>query len=154
MEPKGAIRKANLTFTAVFFCLIVRHCLSPMIVDNIVTWDRTVLMAAIIAVFEVAFDLILQVVMHERAFRVTTTYTFPCMIFSLCRSVGVPICHIDKLKTLKGTVVIGLIRDEATKLAPRRGTHPEVPPFGENLADTVAHARTATQIQQPLKLPW
>ena len=53
--------------------------------------------------------------------------------------------HIDQLKTLLSTVDIGLIRDEANELAPRGETHPELPPLGENLADTVAHARTATQ---------
>ena len=56
-----------------------------------------------------------------------------------------PIWHIDQLKTPLGTVDIGLIRDEANGLAPRRGHRPEVPPLGENLADTVAHARTAIQ---------
>ena len=63
--------------------------------------------------------------MYERAFKVTTTYPFPCMIFSLCRSAGVPIWHIDQLKTLLGTVDIGLIRDEANELAPHRGPRPE-----------------------------
>ena len=38
-EPKEAIKKANLTFTAKFLWLIVRHCLSPTAADNIVTWD-------------------------------------------------------------------------------------------------------------------
>ena len=57
--------------------------------------------------------------MHERAFKVTTTYPFPCMIFALCRSAGVPIWHIDQLRTPPGTVDIGLIRDEANELAPR-----------------------------------
>ena len=38
-ELKGAIKKANLTFTAKFLWLIVRHCLSPTTADNIVTWD-------------------------------------------------------------------------------------------------------------------
>ena len=54
-EPKGAIKKANLTFTTKFLCLIVRHCLSPKAVDNIVTWDLAVLMVAMIAGFEVDF---------------------------------------------------------------------------------------------------
>ena len=36
---KGAIKKANLTFTVKFLWLIVRHCLSPTAADNIVTWD-------------------------------------------------------------------------------------------------------------------
>ena len=66
------------------------------------------------------------------------------MIFSLCKSTGVPIWHIDQLKTPWGTVDIGIIRDEANELDLRRGPRPEVSPLGENLADTVAHAQTAT----------
>ena len=54
-ELKGAIKKANLTFTVKFLWLIVRHCLSPTAVDNIITWDRAVLMAVMIAGFEVDF---------------------------------------------------------------------------------------------------
>ena len=90
-EPKGAIKKANLTFTAKFLWLLVRHCLSPTAANNIVTWDRAVLMVAMIAGFEVDFAWLLQAVMHERTFKVTTTYPFPCMIFTLCKSAGVPI---------------------------------------------------------------
>ena len=67
------------------------------------------------------------------------------MIFSLCRSAGVPIWHVDQLKTSLSTVDVGLIRDEANELAPRRGPRPEMPPLGDILADTVAQARTATQ---------
>ena len=40
-------------------------------------------MAAMIAGFEVDFAWLLQTVMHERDFKVTTTYPFSCMIFSL-----------------------------------------------------------------------
>ena len=83
--------------------------------------------------------------MYERAFKVTTTYPLPCMIFSLCRSACMPIWHVDHLKTPLGIVDIGLIRDEANELAPRRGPRPELPPLGDNLTDTVAQARTATQ---------
>ena len=82
-EPKGDIKKANLTFTVKFLWLIVRHCLSPTTADNIVTWDRVVLMEAMIVGFEVNFAWLLQAVMHERDFKVTTTYPFPCMIFYL-----------------------------------------------------------------------
>ena len=67
----------------------------PTAVDNIVKWDCSFMMAAMIARFKVDFAWLLQVVMHERPFKVTTTYPFPCMIFSLCRSAGVPILHID-----------------------------------------------------------
>ena len=144
-EPKRAIKKANLTFTTMFLWLIVRHCLSPTAADNIVTWVRAVLMVAMIAGFEVDFAWLLQEFMHERAFKVTTTYPFPFMIFSLCRSAGVPIWHVDQLKTPLGIVDVGLIRDEGNELAPRRGPRPEMPPLGDILADTVAQARTATQ---------
>ncbi|XP_069143519.1 uncharacterized protein [Solanum lycopersicum] len=67
------------------------------------------------------------------------------MIFALCRSAGVPIWHVDKLKAPQGTVDVGLIRDEANELAPRRGPRPELPPLADDLADTVAQARTATK---------
>ena len=45
-KPKGAIKKVNLTFVAKFLWLLVRHFLSPTAADNIITWDRAVLMAA------------------------------------------------------------------------------------------------------------
>ena len=94
-EPKRPIKKANLTFISNILWLLVRHFLSPIADDKIVTWDRAVLMAAMIAKFEVAFIWLLQAVMHERAFKVTTTYPFPCIIFALCRSTGVPIWQVD-----------------------------------------------------------
>ena len=89
--------------------------------------------------------MVLQEAMHERTFKVTTTYPFPCMIFALCRSAGVPIWNVGHLETPQGTVDVGLIRDEANELAPRRGPRPELPPLADDLANTVAQARTATQ---------
>ena len=126
-DPKGAIKKDNLTFMEKFLWMLVFHCLSPTAADNIVTWERAVLMAAMIAGFEVDFAWLLQEVMHERAFKVTTTYPFSCMTFALYRSAGVPIWHVDQLKTPMGTVDVGLIRDEAKELAPRRGPRQSCP---------------------------
>ena len=48
----------------------------PTVGDNIVTWDRALLMAEMIDGFEVDFALLLQEVMHERDFKVITTYPF------------------------------------------------------------------------------
>ena len=59
-ELKWAIKKANLNFTVKFLWFIVRHCLSPTAIDNIVKWDRVVLMAAMIAGFKVDFAWLLQ----------------------------------------------------------------------------------------------
>ena len=56
-----------------------------------------------------------------------------------------PIWHVDQLKTPQGTVDVGLIRNEANELAPCRGPRPELPPLADDLAETVAQARTATQ---------
>ena len=92
-ETKRAIRKANLTFMAKFLWLIVRHCLSPTAADNIVTWDRTVLMEAMIATFEVDFTWLLQAVMQERALKVTTTYPLS-FILSLSRVVAMPLAPL------------------------------------------------------------
>ena len=47
--------------------------------------------------------------------------------------------------TPQGTVDVGLISNEANELAPCRGPRPELPPLGDNLTDTVAQDRTATQ---------
>ena len=55
------------------------------------------------------------------------------------------IWHIDQLNTPLGTVDIGLIKDDSNELVSRRGPRLELPSLGENLADTVAHARTATK---------
>ena len=55
LEPKGGIKNANLTLMAKFLWLLVHHCLSPTAVDNIVTWDRAMLIAAMVARFEVDF---------------------------------------------------------------------------------------------------
>ena len=80
------------------------------------------LMAAMIAGYEVDIPWLLQAVMHERAFKVTTTYPFLCMIFSLCRSAGVPIWHVDQLKTPQGTVDVAL-----SKTRPMSWLHTEGP---------------------------
>ena len=60
------------------------------------------------------------------------------MIFSLGTSTGVPIWHVDQVKTPLGFV-------EANELDPRRGPRPELPLLGDNLVDTLAQARTVTQ---------
>ena len=74
-------------------------------------------------------------------------YYLPFPVHDIC-SLQVRRCaHMARrlARDLQGTVDIGLIRDEANELAPRRGPRPELPPLGDNLADTVAQARTATQ---------
>ena len=43
LELGRVIKKINLTLTAKFIRLLVIHYLSPIVADNIVTWDREVM---------------------------------------------------------------------------------------------------------------
>ena len=93
--------------------LLVCHQLSPTNADNVFTWDRAVFVADIVAWLEIDYARVLKSVMHERAFKTSTNYSFACLIFTLCREAGVPIWHFNTLRHLTGMVDIGLIRDEA-----------------------------------------
>ncbi|KAG5591674.1 hypothetical protein H5410_042188 [Solanum commersonii] len=118
--PRLGIRKATLTFMAKLFWLLVRNRVSPTKANNHVMWDRAVIVAALVAGVEINFARMLLAEIHERAFRTSTTYPFPCLIFQLCRDSGVPIWHCDRLVHPTGALDIGLIRDEANVAAPRR----------------------------------
>uniref|UniRef100_M1DP88 Integrase core domain containing protein n=1 Tax=Solanum tuberosum TaxID=4113 RepID=M1DP88_SOLTU len=99
------------------------------------------MVAALVVGVEIDFARMLLAEIHERAFRTSTTYPFPCLIFHLCRDSVVPIWHCDKLVHPTGALDIGLIRDEANMAAPRREPQIEVPPLGPDLADTVGQAQ-------------
>ena len=126
-----------MTFTAKFFLLLVPHRLSPTAADNILIWDRAVLVKAFVVGLEIDFAKLLIMVIHERDFKSSTTYPFACLIFHLCRNVGVPIWNCDTLCTPSGIFDIGLIRDEDNVAAPRRGTRVELQPLSENFVNTV-----------------
>uniref|UniRef100_M1DQ59 Integrase core domain containing protein n=1 Tax=Solanum tuberosum TaxID=4113 RepID=M1DQ59_SOLTU len=118
--PRLGIRKATLNFAAKFFWLLVCNRVSPTKADNQLTWDRAIMVAALVAGVEIDFARMLLAEIHERAFKTSTTYPFPCLIFQLCRDCGVPIWHCDRLIHPTGTLDIGLIRDEANVAAPHR----------------------------------
>lgn len=131
------IKKANLTFKAKFFRLLVRYHLFLTAVDNILTWDRALLVASLVAGLEVKFTKLLISVIDERAFKTSTTYPFVCTIFHLCSDVGVHIWHHDDLRTLARTIDISLIWDEANVEALRKGPRVYLHPLSKNSADTV-----------------
>uniref|UniRef100_M1DG60 Integrase core domain containing protein n=1 Tax=Solanum tuberosum TaxID=4113 RepID=M1DG60_SOLTU len=139
--PRLGIRKATLNFVAKFFWLLVRNRVSPTKADNQLTWDRVVMVAALVVGVEIDFTRMLLVEIHERAFKTSTTYPFPCLIFQLCRDSGVPIWHCDRLIHPTGALDIGLIRDEANVAAPHREPQVEVSFLGVDLADTVGQAQ-------------
>lgn len=127
----------GLNFVAKFFWLIVCNKVSTMQADNILTWDMAVMVAALVAGLKIDFARMMLAEIHERAFKTSTTYPFPCLIFQMCRDAGVKIWHYDTIFKHTWTMDIGLIKDEANLGAPRRGSWIKVPLLGENLADTV-----------------
>ena len=133
LDPRGLIKKTNLTFASKFFWLLVHHRLSSIAADNMLTWDRAVFLATLVVGLEIDVAKSLISVIHKRDFKFSTTYPFPCMIYQLCRDAGVPIWHRDVLHTPTGTVDTGLIRDEANEVAPWCGPRVDVQPLGENL---------------------
>lgn len=80
IDTRGLIKMASLTFVAKFFWLLVRHRLSPTLADNIVTWDRMILLANLVEELEIDFAHVLILVINERAFKTSTTYPFACLI--------------------------------------------------------------------------
>ena len=105
-------------FVAMYYLLLVQHHLSQTNVDNILNWDRAVLVAALVLGLEIDFVKLLITVIHERSFKTSTSYPFACLIFHLCRDVILPICHFDTLRSLVWTGYIGLIKDETNVAAP------------------------------------
>ena len=69
LDPKVFIRKANLTFTSKFFWLLVFHRLYPIAADNILTWDRAILVAAFVSGLKIDFSKLLISVIHEGRLR-------------------------------------------------------------------------------------
>ncbi|KAG5581309.1 hypothetical protein H5410_051936 [Solanum commersonii] len=95
------------------------------------------MVAALVARVEIDFSRMLLAEIHERAFKTSTTYPFPCLIFQLYKDSGVPIWHCGRVIHPTGTLDKGLIRDEANVAAPRREPQVEVPPLEADLADTI-----------------
>uniref|UniRef100_M1DPJ8 Integrase core domain containing protein n=1 Tax=Solanum tuberosum TaxID=4113 RepID=M1DPJ8_SOLTU len=139
--PRLGIQKATLNFVAKFFWLLVRNRVSPTKADNQLTWERAVMVAALVAGVEIDFAHMLLAEIHKMAFKTSTTYPFPCFIFQLCRDSGMLIWHWDRLIHSTETLDIGLIQDEVNMEAPRREPQVEV-----NLADTVGQAQGSDPI--------
>ena len=75
------------------------------------------------------------------------------MVFDLCKLAGVPVWHIDVLKTESGRVDIVLIKDEANEVAPNKGPRIEVKPLGEKLEDTVEQPKGLIRLHLSLRIP-
>lgn len=95
------------------------------------------LVGAMVSELEIDFTLVMISVIHEWDFKTYTIYPFAFLVFSICREDGVSILHCDILHSPTRTVDIGLIKDEANVVAPRRGRRVKMNLLSGNLADTI-----------------
>lgn len=113
--------QATLSFAAKVWWSIIRSRLSPTQGDNVVTWDRAVMLTSLLATLEIYFYQIIIAEIHERAFLKTTTMPFPYLIVCICREATVQVWHCDKLVEVRKTVNVGLVKDDVNPMAPRKG---------------------------------
>lgn len=104
---------------------MVHNKVSSTKADNLLAWDKEVMVATLIVGLEIDFVGMILVEIHEREFKTSTSYPFLYLIFQLCRDGGVLIRHCDTLRRA------------------RRRPPIEVPPLGENLAHMVELAQGA-----------
>lgn len=76
-----------------------------MAADNILTWDRVVMVVALVAGLEIDIANLLISVIHQRDFKTSTTYPCAYIIFQLCRDDRVPLWYYD---VLCSTIVVCL----------------------------------------------
>lgn len=94
LSPRVGIQKATLKLVAKFFWILVPNRMSLIKTDNIITWDRQVMVVVMVTWIAFDFPGLLLVEIHEKVFKLTTTYTFPCMIFKNWRNVRAPILYV------------------------------------------------------------
>ena len=58
--------KATLTFADKSFSVVVRNKVSPAQADNVLTWDKEIMVVEQVVVLEVNFSKMLLAVIHER----------------------------------------------------------------------------------------
>lgn len=105
IDPRGLIKKSTLTFLDRFFWLLVLHRLLPTNVYIVITWDREVMVEALVTELEVDFVRVVLSIIYERTFKSSTTYPFAFLIFQLFRDAKVPICHCDTLRDQWGKLI-------------------------------------------------
>ena len=93
--------------------MFVRKRVSPTKAENVLTWDRVVMVAALVAGLEIDFARILIVEIHKRPFKATTTLSFQCLIFNLFMDASVLVWYYDRFLEETKTMDISLIQKDA-----------------------------------------
>lgn len=80
--------KASLSFANKIWWAVVRSRIWPTQVDNTLALDHTVLIASIIATYDIVFAHCIVEKIHERALKRSTSFLFPCLIHKLYIEAG------------------------------------------------------------------
>lgn len=75
------IRKATLTLVDKFFSLLVRDRVSWTQADNIITYDKKIVVETMVAGLETYFAKFILAVIHKREYKTSITHPFPCLLF-------------------------------------------------------------------------
>lgn len=61
-----------LNFVDQFLWLLVQNRMSPTQADNVLTWEMTIMVAALVVGLEIYFSQMMLAKIHERAFKTST----------------------------------------------------------------------------------
>lgn len=78
-----------MIFVAKFLWLIIRYRLFSTTSDNVLSWEGAVLIANMMAEYDIDFSAILWHEIHDRAFVEIINFPFRYLIQRLCEHVGV-----------------------------------------------------------------
>ena len=87
-DSRGSIKKTILTFMTKFFLLVGLHHILPTNDDNVLTWDRAVLVEALVVGLEIYVAKVVITVIDESVFKTSTSYPFACISSSFSRIRG------------------------------------------------------------------
>lgn len=115
------IVKAHISLWAKFWWSTIRWCIQTTFTDNVIILKRSILLANILAGYEIDWARIISEQIHESTVQMNTSLLFPVLIHQLCSAAGVSIdAHWDQHIEATFTMDPSLIKaDENTVALPR-----------------------------------
>lgn len=125
IEGKTKIKKAILYFNAKFWWIVMCFRLYSAAQENLLTWDRAILVASLFVGCDINFAMVISYEMHEQTFEDMTTLPTPCLMQRLCDKVGVTeILLIDMRVEATSITYTSMIKDSANSILAQRAQPP------------------------------
>jgi hypothetical protein len=164
-EHTSSIKKAHLSFRAKFWWLIIRSWIRPTRADNVITLERAVLLASVLAGYDIDWAQVIADHLHEAAFHFSTSLPFPVMIHRLCREAGIEVDpvrerHVEATSTRDASLIkaddfpLDLPQADQVQVPELSQIHPQAPdsaPAATHTAPapTAPVSATASQAAEP-----